>query len=120
MKIPDIKKREPLAVRAGVSRLARVEFVRYPHPVLLKEPANFWHEVFIANEAYMLGEVTHPRVRRILAYDAAKHRLFLEYLEAETLHELVRTGVTRADAGRTHRLLQSVAETMADLHAGLL
>ena len=28
MKIPDIKKREPLAVEAGVSRLVRVEFAR--------------------------------------------------------------------------------------------
>ena len=120
MKIPDVKKREPLVVRAGVSRLARVEFVRYPYPVLLKEPANFWHEVFIANEAYMLGEVTHPRIRRKLAYDATKHRLFLEYLEAATLHELVRSGATRADPARTHRLLQSLAETLADMHAGIL
>lgn len=107
-------------MRARVSRLARVEFARYPYPVLLKEPANFWHEAFIANEASMLGEVTHPRIRRKLAYDAAKHRLFLEYIEAETLHELVRTGVTPANPARTHRLLQSVAETLADLHAGIL
>jgi serine/threonine protein kinase len=119
MKIPDINKREPLAVRARVSRLARVEFARYPYPVLLKEPAQFWHEVFIANEATMLGEVAHPRVRRKLAYDTATHRLFLEYIEGETLHELVRSGATRADPRRTHRLLQSVAETLADLHAGL-
>jgi len=120
MKIPDIKKREPLAVQAGVSKLARVEFARQPSPVLLKEPAHFWDEIFIANEAYMLGEVTHPRIRRKLAYDAATHRLFLEYIEGATLHELVRSGVTRANPGRTHRLLQSVAETLADLHAGIL
>jgi serine/threonine protein kinase len=120
MKIPDIKKQEPLAVRARVSRLARVEFARYPYPVLLKEPAQFWNEIFIANEANLLGEVTHPRVRRKLAFDAATHRLFLEYIEGATLHELVRAGVTRAHPGRTHRLLQSVAETMADLHAGIL
>ena len=107
-------------MRARVSRLARLEFARYPYPVLSKEPAQFWHQVFIANEAAMLGEVTHPRVRRKLAYDAATHRLFLEYIEGDTLHDLVRAGATRADPGRTHRLLQSVAETTADLHAGIL
>ena len=120
MKIPEIKRREALAVRARVSRVSCVEFARHPYPVLLKEPAQFWHEVFIANEAEMLGEVAHPRVRRKLAYDAATHRLFLEYIAGETLHELVRTGVTRANPPRTHRLLQSVAETLADLHAGIL
>jgi len=119
MKMRDIKKREPLAVEAGVSRLARVEFARHPYPALLKEPAHFWDEVFIANEAYVLGEVTHPRIRRKLAYDAASHRLFLEYIEGPTLHELTRAGVTRADPWRTHRLLQSVAETVADMHAGI-
>jgi len=120
MKIRDIKKREPLAVEAGVSKLARVEFARQPYPALLKEPAQFWDEVFIANEAYVLDEVTHPRIRRKLAYDAATHRLFLEFIEGTTLHELVRSGATRADPGRTHRLLQSVAETVADMHAGIL
>ncbi len=119
MNIPAIKKREPLAVEAGVSKLARVEFERSPYPALLKEPAHFWDEVFIANEADMLEEVTHPRVRRKLAYDAATHRLFLEFLEAATLLELVRTGVTCKHPDRTHRLLQSVAETVADLHAGV-
>ena len=119
MKIPDIKRREPLAVEAGVSKLARVEFVRHPYPALLKEPAHFWDEIFIANEAYVLGEVTHPRIRRKLAYDAATHRLFLEYLEAETLQELVRSGATRANPGRAHCLLQCLAETVADLHAGI-
>jgi serine/threonine protein kinase len=120
MKIRDIKKREPMAVEAGVSKLARVEFARQPYPALLKEPAHFWDEVFIANEAYVLGEVTHPRIRRQLAYDAATHRLFLEYIEGTTLHELVRSGTTRADPRRTHRLLQSLAETVADIHAGIL
>lgn len=120
MNIRDIKKREPLAVEAGVSKLARVEFARLPYPALLKEPAHFWDEVFIANEAYVLGEVTHPCIRRKLAYDAASHRLFLEFIEGPTLHELVRSGVTRAEPGRTHRLLQSVAETVADMHAGVL
>jgi serine/threonine protein kinase len=119
MKIPDIRKREPLAVEAGVSKLFRVELARHPYPVVLKEPAHFWDEIFIANEAYVLGEVTHPRIRRKLAYDAAAHRLFLDYIEGTTLHELVRAGVTRADPGRTHRLLQSVAETIADMHAGV-
>jgi serine/threonine protein kinase len=103
-----------------VSKLARVEFERHPYPALLKEPAQFWDEVFIANEAYVLGEVTHPRIRRKLAYDAATHRLFLEYIEAETLDDLVRKGITLKDRGRTHRLLQSVAETVADMHAGVL
>jgi serine/threonine protein kinase len=120
MKIRAIKKREPLAVQSRVSKLARVEFERHPYPALLKEPAQFWDEVFIANEAYMLGEVTHPRIRRILAYDAATHRLFLEYIEAETLDDLVRQGVTLKDRGRTHRLLQCLAETVADMHAGIL
>jgi len=119
MKIPAIIKREPLAVQAGVSKLTRVELERHPYPVLLKEPAHFWDEIFIANEAYVLGEVTHPRIRRKLAYDAATHRLFLEYHEAATLQELVLTGVTRSDPGRMHRLLQSVAETVADMHAGI-
>jgi len=120
MKIPEITKREPLAVQAGVSKLARVQLARLPDPVLLKEPIHFWDEIFIANEAYLLQEMTHPRVRRKLAYDAATHRLFLEYIEAPTLQELVRAGITRADPARTHRLLQSIAETVADLHAGIL
>jgi len=119
IRIRAIKKREPLAVQSRVSRLTRVEFERHPYPALLKEPAQFWDEVFIANEAYVLGEVTHPRIRRKLAYDAATHRLFLEYLEAETLDDLVRQGITLKDQGRTHRLLQSVAETVADMHAGI-
>jgi serine/threonine protein kinase len=119
MKIPAITKREPLVVEAGVSKLTRVEFERLPYPALLKEPAHFWDEIFIANEAYVLGEVTHPGIRRKLAYDAATHRLFLEYLDAVTLQELVRTGVTRSDPARMHRLLQGVSETVADLHAGI-
>lgn len=102
-----------------MSKLARVEFERHPHPALLKEPAHFWDEIFIANEAYVLGEVTHPGIRRKLAYDAATHRLFLEYLEAATLQELVRAGVTRSDPRRMHRLLQGVAETVADMHTGI-
>ncbi len=104
---------------AGVSKVARVQFARHPDPALLKEPAQFWDGIYIANEAYVLGEVTHPRIRRKLAYDAATRRLFLEYIDGATLHELVRTGVTRANPGRTHRLLQSVAETVADKHAGI-
>jgi len=120
MKIPDIKKQEPLVVEAGVSRLARVEFDRNPYPALLKEPAQPGDEIFIANEAQLLAEVTHPRIRRHLAYDDATHRLYLEFIEGPTLHELARTGVTCKQPGRTHRLLQSVAETVADLHAGIL
>ena len=68
-------------MEAGVSKLYKVEFARNPCPALLKEPRNFWDDIFIANEAYMLDEVTHPRVRRKLAYDAAAHRLFLEYID---------------------------------------
>src|ERR1035441_10392658 len=105
MKIRAITKQEPLAVQSRVSKLARVEFERHPYPALLKEPAQFWDEVFIANEAYVLGEVTHPRIRRKLAYDAAAHRLFLEYIEAETLDELVQTRVTLTEPGRTHKIL---------------
>jgi len=120
MKIPAIKKQERLTVTAGVSLLAKVELARIPRPVLLKEPAHFGDEIFIANEARLLQEVTHPRIRRKLAYDAASHRLFLEYVEASTLSELVRAGVTLADPERTHQILQSVAETVADLHAGML
>lgn len=119
MNIPAIKKQMPLMVEAGVSKLAKVEFVRHPQPALLKEPAHFWDEIFVANEAYVLNEVTHPRIRHKLAYDAAQHRLFLEYIEGETLQHLVSTGITRAQPDRTHRLLQSVAETVADLHAGI-
>jgi len=100
--------------------LTRVEFERHPYPALLKEPANYWDQVYIANESYVLREVTHPRVRRRLAYDADAHHLFLEYIEGETLDELVRNGATRSNPGWTHRLLQSLAETMADLHAGIL
>jgi serine/threonine protein kinase len=119
MRIRAITKREPLAVQSRVSKLARVEFERHPYPALLKEPAHFWDEVFIANEAFVLGEVTHPRIRRKLAYDAAAHRLFLEYIEGATLDDLVRQGITLKEPGRTHRLLQSVAETVADMHAGI-
>jgi len=120
MKIPSFKKQTPLPVAAGVSRLTRVEFERLPYPALLKEPAQFWDKIFIANEAYVLSEVTHPRVRRLLAYDATQHWLFLEYYEAATLQELVQTGVNRSHPGRIYRLLQAVAETVADLHAGIL
>jgi serine/threonine protein kinase len=120
MKIPVINKQEHLQVEAGVSKLYKVEFARNPCPALLKEPRNFWDDIFIANEAYMLDEVTHPRVRRKLAYDAAAHRLFLEYVEATTLNELVQSGVTVNDQNRTHKILQSVAETVADMHAGIL
>jgi serine/threonine protein kinase len=119
VKIRAIKEREPLAAQSRVSRLARVKFDRHPYAALLKEPANFWDDVFIANEARVLGEVTHPRIRRKLAYDPITHRLFLEYIEAETLDELVRHGITRSDPARAHRLLQSLAETVADMHAGV-
>ena len=119
MKLPAIKKQEPLPVEAGVSKLSRVEFQRIPGAALLKEPAHFWDEIFISNEAYMLTQVAHPRVRKKLAYEAASHRLFLEYIEARTLSELVREGATVRDQRRTHAILQSVAETMADLHAGI-
>jgi len=87
---------------------------------LLKEPAHFWDEIFIANEASLLAGLTHPRIRHMLAYEAESHRLFLEYIEGATLHELVKTGVTLQDPQRTHQLLRCVAETMADLHAGIL
>ena len=120
MKIPIINKQEPLQVEAGISKLSKVEFARNPHPVLLKEPRNFWDEIFIANEAYMLDEITHPRVRPKLAYDAASHRLFLEYIEAATLNELVQAKVTLKEPGQTHKIMQSVAETVADMHAGIL
>ena len=120
MKIPAIKKQEPLHAEAGVSKLSKVEFARVPIPALLKEPAHFWNEIFISNEAYILDEITHPRVRRKLAYDAASHRLFLEYIEAKTLNDLVQAGVTLQDIRRTHAIMQCVAETMADMHAGIL
>jgi len=107
-------------VNAGVSKLAKVAFARIPQPALLKEPVQFWNEIFIANEAYMLDEITHPRIRRKLLYDAPTHRLFLEFIEGPTLNELVAAGVTVREPERTHRLLQCVAETVADLHEGLL
>jgi len=120
MKIPAIVKRESLPVEAGVSTLSKVEFSRISRPVLLKEPKQFWDEIFIDNEARMLDGVTHPRIRRKLAYDAKTHQLFLEYIEGPTLQDLVKSGVTVKDPALTHRVLQSVAETVADLHAGLL
>jgi serine/threonine protein kinase len=120
MKIPFINKQEPLQIEAGVSKLSKVEFARNPYPALLKEPRNFWDEIFIANEAYMLDEITHPRIRPKLAYDAASHRLFLEYVEATTLNELVQAGVTLKEPSRTHKILQCVAETVADMHGGVL
>jgi serine/threonine protein kinase len=120
MKLPAILKQEPLQFEAGVSKLSRVEFARIPFPALMKEPAQFWDKIFIANEAYVLNEITHPRVRKKLAYDAVTHRLFLEYVEAATLNDLVKTGATVQNQQRTHRILQSLAETMADLHAGIL
>ena len=120
MKTPVIVQREPLQVQAGVSKLTKVRFARSSQPVLMKEPAQFWDEVYIANEAYILAEVTHPRVRRRLAYDAAIQRLFLEYIEGATLAELVASGVTVREPARTHHLLLNVAETLADMHAGIL
>lgn len=120
MKIPAVVKQEPLAVAAGVSKLSKVVFDRNPHPALLKEPAQFWDEVFIANEAHILDEVTHPRIRHKLAYDSGSQRLFLEYIEGETLQDLVLAGTTLKDPRRTHRILQCIAETLADLHAGIL
>jgi serine/threonine protein kinase len=120
MKIPAINKRKRLPISTAVSKLSKVEFARNPYPALLKEPKEFWDEIFIANEAYMLDEITHPRIRRKLAYDATTHQLFLEYIEATTLHDLVKTGATLKDPARTHQLLQSVAETVADMHTGIL
>ncbi len=119
MKIPAITKRELLPIAAGVSKLSKVEFAKIPCPALLKEPKEFWDEIFIANEAYMLDEITHPRIRQKLAYEATTHQLFLEYIEATTLHDLVKAGATLKDPARTHQLLQSVAETAADMHAGI-
>jgi serine/threonine-protein kinase len=75
---------------------------------------------FIANEAYMLDEITHPRIRPKLAYEAASHRLFLEYVEGKTLNERVQAKVALKEPGRTHKILQCVAETVADMHAGIL
>jgi eukaryotic-like serine/threonine-protein kinase len=120
MKIPVIQKREPLPVEAGISKLFKIEFARNPRPALLKEPKQFWDEIFIANEAYMLDEITHPRVRKKLAYDAATHQLFLEYIEAATLTDLVKAKIAVKEPARTHKILQSVAETVADMHAGIL
>ena len=120
MKIPEIVTREPLPVKAGVSKLSKVAFARNPGSVLLKEPAQFWDEIFVANEAYMLDKITHPRVRRKLAYDGSSQRLYLQFIEGKTLNELVQEGVTVANPKRTHQLLQHVAETIADLHAGIL
>jgi serine/threonine protein kinase len=119
MKIPAIKKTEVLTAAAGVSALTKVEFERGSRPALLKEPKQFWDVAFVANEAHLLGEITHPRVRRRLAYDAVAHRLLLEFIEGMTLQELVLAGVTVREPARTHRLLQVVAETLADLHAGI-
>lgn len=107
-------------MEAGVSKLSRVELARIPGAALLKEPAHFWDEIFISNEAYLLDEITHPRIRKKLAYDAAGHRLFLEYVEAETLNDLVRSGMNVQDPRRTHAVLRAVAETVADMHAGIL
>ena len=120
VKIPLINKQAPLQVEAGVSKLTTVEFARNPFPALLKEPRNFWDQIFIANEAYMLEKTTHPRVRHMLAYEAASHRLFLEYVEATTLKDMILAGTTVREPRRTHQLLRIVAETVADLHAGIL
>jgi len=119
VKIPAILQREPLAAEAGVSKLTKIRLARHPRPVLMKEPAQFWDEIFIANEAYILGEITHPRIRRRLAYEADIHRLFLDFIEGATLNDLIKSGVTVTDPARTHRLLQAVAETLADMHAGI-
>jgi serine/threonine protein kinase len=120
VKIPAILGREPLTFAAGVSKLTKVRLARHPRPVLMKEPAQFWDEIFIANEAYMLEDITHPRIRRRLAYEADIHRLFLEYIEGVPLNDLIKSGITVDDPPRTHRLLQAVAETLADMHAGIL
>lgn len=109
-----------MPVEAGVSKLAKVWFIRNSQPVLLKEPIQFWNENFIANEAHMLDGISHPRVRRKLAFDPVAHRLFLEFVEGTTLQDLVQAGATLRDPARTHQILQDVAETMADLHEGLL
>lgn len=119
MKIPEIIRREALAVEAGVSKLAKVHFARNPYPALLKEPGEFWNEVYIANEAFLLNGLTHPRIRRKFFYDTATHRLFLEYVEGDTLMDLVKAGTTLQDPTRTHEILQSLAETVADLHDGI-
>ena len=119
MKIPPINEQAPLPVEAGVSKLSKVTFARNPFPALLKEPRNFWDVVFIANEAYMLEETKHPRIRRMLAFDSVSHRLFLEYIESTTLNDLVQGGIAAKEPGRLHKILQGVAETLADLHAGI-
>ena len=120
MKIPAIIKKEPLLVEARNSKLSKVEFARIPRPALMKEPAHFWDEILIANEAYLLDETTHPRIRQKLAYVATSHQLYLDYVEAVTLQDLVKTGVTLKNPARTHHLLRCVAETLADMHEGIL
>ena len=112
MKIPVITKRELLPITTAVSKLSKVEIARNPYPVLLKEPKEFWDVMFIANEAYILDEITHPRIRKKLAYDTTSHQLFLEYVEATTLQDLVKAGTTLKDPARTHHLLRNT-------HAGL-
>ena len=119
MKTPEILQQEALPAAAGVSALSKVRFARNPYPALLKQPAHFWDEIFIANEAYMLEGITHPRIRRRLDYDALQHRLLLEYIEGMTLYDWVRAGTPLEDPARTHAILQSLAETLADLHAGI-
>ena len=119
MKIPVITKRELIPITTAVSKLFKVEFARNPYPALLKEPKEFWDVMFIANEAYILDKIAHPRIRKKLAYDTTSHQLFLEYVEATTLQDLVKAGTTLKDPARTHHLLQSVAETVADLHTGI-
>jgi serine/threonine protein kinase len=68
----------------------------------------------------MLKEIQHPRVRRLLVYEESSQRLFLEYVEGKNLQDLIQAGTTLKDPARTHRILQSVAEVLADLHGGIL
>ena len=62
-----------MLIAAGVSKLSRVKFARNPHPALLKEPREFWDVMYIANEDFLLDKITHPRIRKKLAYDPATH-----------------------------------------------
>ena len=120
MRLPPIIKKDFLNDQTRVSRIAKVTFQNQVNPVVMKEPAEFWHREFLLNESAILEEIRHPRVRRLIAFEPETCRLFLEFIDSPTLKDLIATKVYQAQPERIHGILTRLAETVADLHEGVL
>lgn len=101
-----------------LSQLELVTLPGRPEPVLLKQPSQFWDAPYIHNEANILKDINHPNVRKLIAFNPTTRRLYLEFIDAPTLQDLTNQATYQTDPARVQRILQNLAETLADLHEG--